>query len=63
MAKSLVTDEEAPDAQGFRKWHLGHFAAYIGKAAEARTLLEEAAKLNPAYSEELPMFLEKIPAA
>lgn len=63
MAKSLITEDEAPDAQGFRKWHLGHFAAYIGKPAEARALLQEAAKLNPAYQEELPMFLESLPGA
>ncbi len=63
MAKSLITPDEAPDAQGFRKWHLGHFAAHIGKPADARALLQEAAKLNPAYQEELAMFLEGLPKA
>ncbi len=58
MAKSLVTTEEPEDAQGFRKWHLGSFAGFIGKTAEARMLLTEAAKLNPSYEPDLPLALE-----
>ncbi|MHA3774692.1 hypothetical protein ACXR0O_24480 [Verrucomicrobiota bacterium sgz303538] len=61
VAKSLVTSDEAPDAQGFRKWHLGNFAAFIGKTSEARTLLTEAVKLNPSYEPDLPPLLESLP--
>lgn len=57
MAKSLVTTEEPEDAQGFRKWHLGSFAGFIGKTSEARELLTEAVKLNPSYEPELQMAL------
>ena len=36
-----------------RKWNLGNYAAFIGKADEARTLLTEATKLNPQYMPEV----------
>jgi hypothetical protein len=60
MGKYLVTPGEDPDAQGFRKWHLGNYAGFIGKTAEARALLNEAAKLNPAYQADLEQALEWI---
>ncbi len=53
MAKSLVTADEDAAKASVRKWNLGNFAAFIGKADEARALLSEAAKLNPEYEPEV----------
>ena len=57
IAKSLVSPTEEPDKAAFRKWHLGNFAAYIGRMDEARTLLNEAAAANPQYAPEIPLLL------
>ena len=57
VAKSLITAEEAPDAAAFRKWHLGNYAAFIGKMDEARALMTEAAAANPSYTPEIPLLL------
>jgi tetratricopeptide (TPR) repeat protein len=61
MAKYLVTPDEAADAMGFRKWHLGNYAGFIGKTDEARKLLEEAAKANPSYEPDLQLALSYLP--
>lgn len=53
IAKSLVTADEDAAKASVRKWNLGNFAAFIGRAAEARTLLMEAAKLNSQYEPEV----------
>ena len=58
MAKSLVTPDEDANKASFRKWHLGNFAAFIGKTDEARALLNEAAKANPQYEPEVAGMLE-----
>ena len=60
MAKSLVTPDEDAIKASFRKWHLGNFAAFIGKADEARALLNEAAKANSQYEPEVAGLLEFI---
>ena len=53
FAKSLVTADEDAAKAAVRKWNLGNFAAFIGKTDEARTLLTEAAKMNPQYEPEV----------
>ena len=58
MAKSLVTPGENASQASFRKWHLGNFAAFIGKADEARALLMEAAKENAQYEPDVAVILE-----
>ena len=62
MAKSLVTPDEDAAKASFRKWHLGNFAAFIGKADEARALLEEAMKANSQYEPEVAGILESASA-
>lgn len=59
VAKSLITPNEAPDAAAFRKWHLGNYAAFIGKIDEARALMTEAAQANPSYAPEIALLLGK----
>ena len=60
MAKSLVTPDEDVNKAAFRKWHLGNFAAFIGKTDEAKTLMNEAAKANPQYEPEIAGMLEPV---
>ena len=62
MAKSLVTPDEDAAKASFRKWHLGNFAAFIGKTDEARALLEEAVKANAQYEPEVAGILESASA-
>ncbi len=57
IAKSLINPSEAEDAAAFRKWHLGNYAAHIGKMEDARALMTDAAKANPDYAPELPLLL------
>ena len=58
MAKSLVTPDEDANKAAFRKWHLGNFAALIGKTDEAKALMNEAAKANPQYEPDIAGMLE-----
>jgi len=58
MAKSLLAPDAPAEFLTFRKWHLGVFAAYIGKTEEARALMAEAAASNPVYEPEIPLILE-----
>ena len=58
MAKSLVTPDENASQASFRKWHLGNFAAFIGKSEEARALLTEAAQANSQYEPDIAVILE-----
>lgn len=60
MAKSLVTADEEANKASFRKWHLGNYAAFIGKTDEARTLMNEAAKANAQYEPEIAGLLEEV---
>ena len=60
MAQSLVTADEETTKAAFRKWHLGNYAAYIGKTEEARKLMTEAAKANEEYEPELAGLLEGV---
>ena len=61
IAKSLVSPTEDADKAAFRKWHLGNFAAFIGKKDEARAFMEDAAKTNPTYAPEIPQLLGEAP--
>ena len=58
MAKSLVTPDEEANKAAFRKWHLGNYAAFIGKDDEARKLMNEAVQANPQYEPEVAGLLE-----
>ena len=57
LAKSLINPAETADAAAARKWHLGNFAVHIGKLDEGRAYMEEAAKENPGYGDEMPLIL------
>ena len=58
MAKSLLTPGAPAEFLTFRKWYLGIYAAFIGKTAEGRAFMSEAAKENPVYEPEIPLVLE-----
>ena len=59
MALSLVTADEEANKASFRKWHLGNYAAFIGKADEARKWMNEAAQANAQYEPEIAGLLEE----
>jgi hypothetical protein len=63
MAKSLVSADEEAGKAALRKWHLGNFAAFIGKADEGRKWMQEAAAVNTDYAAEIPLLLGEEPAA
>ena len=56
MGSSFIPPDMPPELAAFRKWHLGVFAIYAGKAKEGLALLHEAAELKPVYKDELPQF-------
>ncbi len=56
MGASFILPDMAPDIVGFRKWHLGVFASFVGKEKESQTFLNEAAELRPLLKDELPLF-------
>lgn len=58
MAKSLISASEEPDKAAFRKWHLGNYAALIGKKEEAQALMTEAAKITASYAPEIEGLLK-----
>jgi hypothetical protein len=58
MAKSLISASEEPDKAAFRKWHLGNYAALIGKTEEARALMTEASKITASYAPEIEGLLK-----
>ena len=58
MARSFIRPDSPPERQLERKWLLGVYALFAGKAQEGRALLGEAAQSNVAYKELLPLFPE-----
>ena len=60
MAQSPTTPDEEATKAAFRKWHLGNYAALIGKTEEARKLKTGAAKADEEYEPELAGLLETV---
>jgi tetratricopeptide (TPR) repeat protein len=58
IGQSLIADGEEADKAAFRKWHLGNYAAAIGRTEEARKLMQEAVAANPQYAPEMTPLLE-----
>jgi hypothetical protein len=55
MGQSFISPDLPPQILAFRKWHLGVFGSFAGKA-ESLALLKEAAEIRPLFAEELPVF-------
>jgi len=58
MAKEFLRPGQASELEPERRWTLAAYASLIGKPADCRTLLNEAATLNPALARDLEAFLQ-----
>jgi tetratricopeptide (TPR) repeat protein len=56
MALSFIEPDMPAEITGFRKWHLGTYAIFIGKTKEGLDLMHEAATLRPVFKDALPIF-------
>jgi predicted RNA-binding Zn-ribbon protein involved in translation (DUF1610 family) len=58
MAASFIRPGTPPELVAERKWLLGVYTCFIGRAREGRALLAEAAQVKKEYGEVLQPFLE-----
>jgi hypothetical protein len=60
LGRTYIRQGLAAAEIGERAWNLGMFALLAGKPTEARTLFNAGAQNNPAFKDDLPMFLEAL---
>ncbi|MHA3769943.1 protein kinase domain-containing protein [Verrucomicrobiota bacterium sgz303538] len=60
MARAFLRPDLPAQRQADRKWLLGVYAFFAGKATEGRALLTEASQLQPDYQAQLPLLLELV---
>jgi hypothetical protein len=58
IAQSFIPADMPPQLAAFRRWSLGVFMAYVGKAAEARPHLQAASEAMEVFREEIPLATE-----
>ncbi len=58
LGRATLRSTLQPEALADREWALGVYCIYVGKTREGRALLQDAAKNNPSYREELSIFPE-----
>lgn len=56
MGLSFIQPDMPAEITGFRKWHLGTYAFFIGKTKEGLDLMHAAAELRPVFKDALPIF-------